>query len=92
MEDKAQYLVAMAEELMTIHIMVPQLLKERGLSPGDLMYGARLSPKTAYVLVDEEKCKNLTSISFDVLTRLCQFFNVEPGDILKLEEKQQEGN
>jgi DNA-binding Xre family transcriptional regulator len=98
MEEAVDYVVKQGEGLMSdkIRIMVPDLLKERNLTPGDLMYGTRLAPGTAYTLADAEKTKKMTAISFDVLQKLCKFFDVGPGDILKLvddtSEAQQEGD
>lgn len=69
-----------------ILIKVPQLLKERGLGPMDLMYGARIAPGTAYTLADEEKSQRMTAMSFDVLGKLCHFFSVGIADILEFQE------
>lgn len=63
----------------TVVLRVPELLKERQLSIQELMWGARLSQGTAYHLAkgDAER------ISFDILASLCDFFKVDPGEILK---------
>lgn len=66
-----------------IRVMVPQLMRDRGISPMDLLYGARLAPGTAYTLADDERSQDLTSMSFDVLVKLCKFFDVGVSDILK---------
>lgn len=66
----------------TIIIKVPELLKERKQSTMDLMYGARLAPGTAYRLADGKA----DAITFDVLSSLCQFFDVGVGEILEYKE------
>jgi DNA-binding Xre family transcriptional regulator len=63
----------------TIRLLVPQLLKERGQTPTDLMYGARLAPATAYRLADGDAQR----ISFDVLAALCSYFEVEVDGVLE---------
>lgn len=67
----------------TIRVCVPQILRERGLTANDLMYGARLAPGTAYKLASEEEVSDLTGISFDVLLRVCKYLNVGISDVLK---------
>lgn len=88
MEVIPQYLINGTEDLMSgkIRVMVPQLMQERGIQPMELIYGAKLAPGTAYTLSNPEKSEKMTAISFDVLVRLCQFFEVKPGDILRMEE------
>lgn len=87
MEERGLYIVE-TEDLMAkkIRIKVPQLLEERGLTPMDLMYGARLSPSTAYALADIDKSEKLKAMSFDVLARLCQYLNAGVQDILELQD------
>lgn len=67
----------------TIKLKVPQLLEERNLSPMDLLYGARLAPATAYRLAEGKGDR----ITFNVLIKLCGYFNVAVGDILEYEPK-----
>lgn len=67
-----------------IRIRVPQLLRERNISVPDMMFGARITSGTCYKLADEKQCANMTSISFDVLIKLCNFFNVGICDVLEL--------
>ncbi len=62
----------------TIRIAVPELLKKRGLTASDLMYGARIAQGTAYRLADGKA----EGISWDVLASLCTFFDVSVGDLL----------
>lgn len=70
-----------------IRVRVPQLLKERNLTPIDLMYGARIAQGTAYKLANEEAIKLMGGISFDVLVKLCNFFGVGVEDILEISEE-----
>lgn len=63
----------------TVRVKVPELLAERELTAADLMYGARLSPSTAYRLADGKAER----ISFDVLASLCAFFGVGIAEILE---------
>ena len=87
MEEQAIYTTTdfVQEDLMSgkIRVMVPQLMRERKITPMNLLYGARLAPGTAYTLADEERSQGLTSMSFDVLVKLCKFFDVGVSDILK---------
>jgi DNA-binding Xre family transcriptional regulator len=62
----------------TVRIMVPELLKRRGQSASDLMYGARIAQGTAYRLAAGEA----EAISFDVLGSLCAYFGVPIGEVL----------
>jgi len=66
----------------SVRLIVPDILKQRGLSTLDMMYGARISQGTAYHLArgDAER------ISFNVLKKLCMYFNLEPGDLLKYDK------
>jgi DNA-binding Xre family transcriptional regulator len=63
----------------TVRVKVPDLLAQRNMSTPDLMFGARLAAATAYRLADGDAER----ISFDVLARLCAFFNVGIGEILE---------
>ena len=63
----------------TIQLLVPRLLKERGFTTLDMMYGARLSQGTAYHLASGEA----KGITFDVLGRLCGFFDCQPNDLFE---------
>lgn len=85
-ETAAQYIVGTITEepMKKIKIMVPELLRARGMGPTELLYGAKLAPGTAYSLADPAKCAKSTAISFDVLVKLCVFLGVNPGEILKL--------
>ena len=88
MEEPGTYITTaefVQEEPMSgkIRVMVPQLMRDRGISPMELLYGARLAPGTAYTLADEERSQGLNSMSFDVLVKLCIFFDVGVNDILK---------
>jgi DNA-binding Xre family transcriptional regulator len=67
-----------------VEILVPRLLKKRGLSPMDLSYGARITPATAYKLADEEQCKGMGGITFEVLAGVCEFLGVDISDVLSL--------
>ena len=62
-----------------IRFKLPQLLRERGLTASDLMYGARLAPGTAYRLAKGDA----EAISFDVLVALCNFLSVGVDDLLE---------
>lgn len=53
------------------------MLKERGLTTLDMMYGARLSQGTAYHIARGDA----KGISFDVLASLCVFFKCGPSDL-----------
>lgn len=64
----------------TVRLMVPELLRERGQTASDLMYGARLAPATAYRLAEGEK--STERISFKVLASLCSYFGVGVSEIL----------
>jgi DNA-binding Xre family transcriptional regulator len=62
-----------------IRFKLPQLLRERGLTASDLMYGARLAPGTSYRLAKGDA----EAISFDVLVALCNFLSVGVDDLLE---------
>jgi putative transcriptional regulator len=62
-----------------IKVKVGQLLKERGKNATDLMRDARIAYTTALRLSKGEG----NGMSFDVLDRLCAFFNVPVEDIIQ---------
>ena len=64
-----------------IKVKVPELLKERGLNATDLMRKANIAYATAYRLSKGQG----TAISFDVLSSLCDFFEVPVEEILEYE-------
>jgi DNA-binding Xre family transcriptional regulator len=64
-----------------IKVKVPQLLKERDLNATDLMRKANIAYATAYRLSKGQG----TAISFDVLSSLCDFFEVPVEEILEYE-------
>ena len=64
-----------------IKVKVPELLKERGLNATDLMRKANIAYATAYRLSKGQG----TAISFDVLSSLCDFFEVPVEKILEYE-------
>ena len=64
-----------------IKVKVPELMKERGLNATDLMRKANIAYATAYRLSKGEG----TAISFDVLSSLCDFFEVPVEEILEYE-------
>ena len=66
-----------------IRILVPKLLKERGIQTFDLVRYAGIAPGTAYRLADEKICEGITAMSFDVLSGLCKFFGVGVEEILE---------
>lgn len=63
----------------SVRVCVPELLERRGETAKDLLYGARLAPGTAYRLAEGQA----ESISLEVLARLCGYFQVGVGEILK---------
>ena len=69
-----------------IIIRVPRLLKERNAKPFDLVRQAGIAPGTAYKLSDEKSCSELSGITFDVLVRLCTFFDVDASEILEYQK------
>ena len=89
MEVRPIYFVNALEETMSgkIRVMVPELMRARGIRPMDLIYGARIAPGTAYTLSDDEKSQKMTGITFDVLAKLCAFFGVGAGEIIRFEEE-----
>jgi len=64
-----------------IKVKVPELLKERDLNATDLMRKANIAYATAYRLSKGQG----TAISFDVLSSLCDFFEVPVEEILEYE-------
>ena len=70
----------------SIKVCVPELLEERGLTVQDLMYGARIASGTAYKLAVQEDADRMRGITFEVLHKLCKYFNVGVEQILKMEE------
>jgi DNA-binding Xre family transcriptional regulator len=64
-----------------IKVKVPELMKERGVNATDLMRKANIAYATAYRLSKGEG----TAISFDVLSALCDFFEVPVEEILEYE-------
>jgi DNA-binding Xre family transcriptional regulator len=64
-----------------LRLIVPELLKQRGVNPQDLMWGARIAQGTAYHLANGKAER----ISFDVLSALCSYFECGVGDLFVLE-------
>ena len=62
-----------------IKVKVPELLKKHGMNATDLMRKANIAYATAYRLTKGEG----SAISFDVLTSLCELFDVGVGDVLE---------
>jgi DNA-binding Xre family transcriptional regulator len=62
-----------------IKFKVPELMSARGWSVSDLMRNANVTYKTAHRL----SRGRADSISFDVLSSLCDIFEVEVKDILE---------
>ena len=60
---------------------VPRLLKERGETPQDLMFGARLSANTASSWAIEDR--QPTRIDLETLASICSYLKVSVGDILE---------
>ena len=67
--------------MATIKIMVPELLKDRGWNPMDLVRRASLAPGTAYRLANGEA----GAITLDMLGRLCDVFDIGIGELLILD-------
>jgi DNA-binding Xre family transcriptional regulator len=62
-----------------IKVKVGRLLKERGKNATDLMREARIAYTTALRLSKGEG----NGMSFEVLDRLCAYFNVQVKDIIE---------
>lgn len=58
---------------------VPTLMEQKGLNITDLMRQANIAYTTAHRIV---KGKN-KSISYEILSTLCEIFDVQVGDILE---------
>lgn len=76
------------EEVMpgTIENQVPRLLREKGFTDPkeamkELMWGARLTAPTAQEWASEGNTPK--SVYMDTLVKICDFFGVGVGDILK---------
>ena len=63
-----------------IRVKVPELLEKYGKTPTDLMRHANIAYATAHKLATG---KVTTGIRWDVLEKLCIFFDCEVGDILE---------
>jgi DNA-binding Xre family transcriptional regulator len=64
-----------------VKILVPELLKERGVPPINLVRYAGLSIGTAYKMANPKTVT--TNFNFDVLMKLCDYFNVPASEILR---------
>jgi DNA-binding Xre family transcriptional regulator len=62
-----------------IKVKVPELMNAKGWSVSDLMRKANIAYKTAHRLARGGG----DSISFEVLTSLCELFDVQVKDILE---------
>ena len=62
-----------------IKLRVPELLKKHDMNASDLMRETKLAYATAYKL-SKGKGKGM---SFEVLNTLCEFFDVEAGEVLE---------
>ena len=67
--------------MATIRIMVPDLLKDRGWNPMDLVRRAGLAPGTAYRLASGVA----GAITLDMLGRLCDVFGIGIDELLVLD-------
>ena len=61
-----------------ITLKVKELMEERGMSVSDLQYDLRVTRPTAARLAESEG----TGMSFSLLGRLCELFEVSPEKIL----------
>jgi DNA-binding Xre family transcriptional regulator len=64
-----------------VRLMVHQLMARRGISAYALSRGAKLSYPTAYRL--SRPNGRFGRLHADTLERLCAFFKVQPGQLLK---------
>lgn len=70
-----------------IEIKIPQIINERNLTPFDLVRNAGIAPGTAYKLSDERRVALMEGITFDVLVKLCEYLEVEVGDLLEYQKE-----
>lgn len=71
---------------MRIRLRVPELLRERGWGPMDLVRKLEFAPATAYRLARGEA----EAVSMDTLNRLCDGFGVTLDELLVREEEVEE--
>jgi len=64
-----------------VRLLVHQLMARRGISAYALSRGARLSYPSAYRLSRPEG--NFGRLNAETLDRLCTFFRVQPGELIK---------
>lgn len=61
----------------TIRLDISALMEKSGMTQTDLMHDLRVT----YVTASRITKGRATSITFDVLAKLCQLFGVSPNDI-----------
>jgi len=63
-----------------VRILVPDLMKKRGISAYALSRGASIAYPSAYRL---SRSGGFGRLHADTLDRLCEFFQVQPGKLLQ---------
>lgn len=66
---------------MAVRLRVAELMKARGISAYALGKGAGLTYPTAYRL--SRRSGEFGRLEAETLNRLCEFFNVQPGNLLE---------
>jgi DNA-binding Xre family transcriptional regulator len=61
---------------------IPELMKERGINASELMRGIEVTYVTAHKLATGKETKGIT---YEMLNKLCKFFNVGVDEILEYE-------
>jgi len=67
-----------------IIVKVPEILKARGLDARDLIFGAKISPDTAYNWADPDKASELNRAHFNTLLGIAEWLDLAMSDILEI--------
>ena len=63
----------------TVRIKIHEFMERRGMNASDLMHACHLAYGTASRLTKGEA----ESISFEVIAKLCDYFECSPGDLFE---------
>jgi DNA-binding Xre family transcriptional regulator len=66
-----------------VRIMVPEIIKARGITPWSIVRKAGLAPGTAYRYCDPVKAAKITRFESEVLTALCDYLQVPLSEIIQ---------
>ena len=74
------------EEYIVIICNLPILLAERRMKVSDLIRGTGINKTTLHKLYNDE----LTRIDFETINRICDFLDIDVGDLLSFKKNSEE--